>query len=197
MFLMCRSEVLHRLAKEARSAGDNEVKNSFSFMREKYTPSGVSMQHRSVEYFPYPVWCNETMKPEADLVERRRALLKQEINKKSLADVSRLAGKPDRQINDMVEGRKAFGDGVAREIGQKIRPDLPRDWLIFADNEWFDAADNIACFEKIGMSQREAKINGILRLLRSTSIDGIEQVEVQAEFAATKYPLNKQTRSFQ
>lgn len=94
MFLICRSDVSHRAAKAIRSEGDREVKNSFSVMVDEYTPSGVFTQHHTVDYFSNPVWCNEQMKPDVDLVRRRRALLKQEIDKKSLSDVSRLAGKP-------------------------------------------------------------------------------------------------------
>jgi len=108
--------------------------NCLSSMPAEITPPGVILQHHSVEYFAEPVWCNREMDPDEELVSRRRKLLKQEIARSSQADVARRAGKPDRQIGDMAEGRKAFGDSVAREIGPRLRPDLPRDWLIFADD---------------------------------------------------------------
>ncbi|MDR1708596.1 MAG: helix-turn-helix domain-containing protein [Candidatus Accumulibacter sp.] len=68
-----------------------------------------------------------------DIAQRRRELLKAEISKQGLSVVARRANKPDRQINDMAAGRKSFGAEIAAEIGEMIRPDLPRDWLIFAD----------------------------------------------------------------
>ena len=112
--------------------------NCFSSIPAKYTPHGVFVQHHSVGYFDSSIWCNKKMGIEEELVTRRRRLLKQEINKTSQADVARRANKPDRQIGDMAEGRKSFGDSVAREIGPLIRPDLPRDWLIFADEHLFE-----------------------------------------------------------
>lgn len=67
---------------------------------------------------------------DTEMVAARRKLLALEVESKGLANVSRMAKKPDRQISDMVTGRKAFGDRVAREIGPLIRPDLPKDWLL-------------------------------------------------------------------
>jgi len=48
--------------------------------------------------------------------------------------VAKKAGKPDRQINDMAAGRKPFGDRISKQIGPLIRPDLPRDWLIYPED---------------------------------------------------------------
>ena len=83
--------------------------NCLSSMAAEHTPAGVIVQHHSVEYFAEPVWCNHPMGTDEELVARRRLLLKQEIDKTSQADVARRAGKPDRQIGDMAEGRKSFG----------------------------------------------------------------------------------------
>lgn len=68
-------------------------------------------------------------------VAARRAILAIEIEANGLANVARKAGKPDRQINDMAAGRKAFGDRIARDIEPLLRADLPAGWLVFATPE--------------------------------------------------------------
>lgn len=70
------------------------------------------------------------------ITEARAKLLADEISRQGLANVARKAGKPDRQILDMAAGRKSFGDRIAREIGEKIRPDLDRSWLIYPEVEY-------------------------------------------------------------
>ncbi len=65
-----------------------------------------------------------------DIAAARRALLQAEVNRQGLANVARAAGKPDRQINDMIAGRKSFGEKVAREIESRLRPDLHAGWLV-------------------------------------------------------------------
>jgi len=68
-----------------------------------------------------------------EIVAARRTLLAREISSQGLSVVAKLSKKPDRQINDMAAGRKSFGDGIAKEIGPLIRPDLSRDWLVYPD----------------------------------------------------------------
>lgn len=68
------------------------------------------------------------------VVVGRRALLSREIESQGLSVVAKKAGKPDRQINDMAAGRKPFGDRISKQIGPLIRPDLPRDWLIYPED---------------------------------------------------------------
>lgn len=59
----------------------------------------------------------------------RRANLRRLVERDTLASVSRRAGKPDRQINDMIAGRKAFGEKVARAIEGNLDPSRPAGWL--------------------------------------------------------------------
>lgn len=61
--------------------------------------------------------------------EIRRKNLAMLVEKHGLAVVSRKVGKPDRQINDMLVGRKAFGEKVARAIEAAYDPDTPPGWL--------------------------------------------------------------------
>lgn len=68
-----------------------------------------------------------------ETVEARRALLSAEIKSRGLSVVAKAAEKPDRQIKDMAMGRKSFGDGIAKEIGPRIRPDLPKQWLVYPE----------------------------------------------------------------
>ena len=66
----------------------------------------------------------------AELIRARRDLLEQEVKRLGLANVARLVGKPDRQLADIIAGRKTFGEKVARDIGPLLRPDLPEGWLV-------------------------------------------------------------------
>lgn len=70
---------------------------------------------------------------DSPIVAKRRLLLQAEISARGLAVVAKVCQKPDRQILDMVKGRKSFGDGIARTIGPLLRPDLHPSWLILAD----------------------------------------------------------------
>ena len=67
------------------------------------------------------------------MISARKALLQAEVDRDGLAVVSRRAGKPDRQIKDMLTPRKTFGDRIARELEPVLRPDLPRGWLVYPD----------------------------------------------------------------
>lgn len=48
--------------------------------------------------------------------EIRKEILKKLVEKDGLTTVSLRLGKPARQINDMLAGRKSFGDKVARDM---------------------------------------------------------------------------------
>lgn len=61
--------------------------------------------------------------------EIRRKNLAALVDAYGLAVISRKVGKPDRQIKDMIAGRKAFGEKVARAIEQAYDPDAPTGWL--------------------------------------------------------------------
>ncbi len=66
-----------------------------------------------------------------NIVASRRELLDAEVARQGLSIVARLAQKPASQIKDMIAGRKTFGDSIAIEIGPRIRPDLPKEWLVY------------------------------------------------------------------
>lgn len=77
--------------------------------------------------------CNSLMNTIADV---RRANLRFLIERDGLSSVARRAGKPDRQLNDMVAGRKSFGEKVARAIESSLDPSLKPGWL---DQPIYDA----------------------------------------------------------
>ena len=63
------------------------------------------------------------------IADVRRANLRFLIERDGLSSVARRAGKPDRQLNDMVAGRKSFGEKVARAIELNLDPSLKPGWL--------------------------------------------------------------------
>jgi len=70
--------------------------------------------------------CNAAMNDAADI---RRANLRLLVERDGLSSVARRAGKPDRQINDMLAGRKSFGEKVARAIEKSLDPSRAPGWL--------------------------------------------------------------------
>lgn len=71
-------------------------------------------------------WCNPCM---SNLSDTRRAVLRSIVERDGLAVASRKFGKPDRQINDMLAGRKAFGEKVARAMEAAYNPSRTPGWL--------------------------------------------------------------------
>lgn len=69
--------------------------------------------------------CNAKM----DIADTRRKNLQRLVQSEGLSVVARKCGKPDRQINDMLSGRKSFGEKVARAIEKKYAPEKPAGWL--------------------------------------------------------------------
>lgn len=63
------------------------------------------------------------------IADIRRANLRRLIDRDGLSSVAKRSGKPDRQLNDMVAGRKSFGERVARDIEHRFDPSRPRGWL--------------------------------------------------------------------
>ena len=63
------------------------------------------------------------------IADVRRANLRFLIERDGLSSVARRAEKPDRQLNDMVAGRKSFGEKVARAIELNLDPSLKPGWL--------------------------------------------------------------------
>lgn len=64
-----------------------------------------------------------------DIQEIRRKTLAAIVERDGLASAARRFGKPDRQINDMIAGRKSFGEKVARAMESAYDPSLPSGWL--------------------------------------------------------------------
>lgn len=54
------------------------------------------------------------------IADIRRENLRALVEAEGLATIARRAKKPDRQINDMLAGRKSFGEKVARDIENKM-----------------------------------------------------------------------------
>lgn len=61
--------------------------------------------------------------------EIRRRVLSGIVKRDGLAETARRFKKPDRQINDMIQGRKAFGEKVAREMEANFDPNREPGWL--------------------------------------------------------------------
>ena len=70
----------------------------------------------------------DTKKPNVT-AEIRRKNLAALVKLHGLAALAHKVDKPDRQINDMIVGRKAFGEKVARAIEAAYDPDTPPGWL--------------------------------------------------------------------
>lgn len=143
-----------------------------------------------------------------ETVQARRDLLSAEIGKRSLSAVAEAAGKPASQILDMATGRKAFGDGIAKEIGPKIRPDLPREWLIYPETtdapyptssdsqpQRHIAMENVSEIPK-AMSLRELRINELKTISEQIDDDGLLELIGMAKLIRNQRPLSaKQTQS--
>lgn len=69
--------------------------------------------------------CNAAM----EISEIRRLNLSRLIKAEGLSVVAVKVGKPDRQLNDMVAGRKSFGEKVARAIEKAYAPSRAPGWL--------------------------------------------------------------------
>lgn len=69
--------------------------------------------------------CNAGM----ETAEIRRLNLSRLIKAEGLSVVAAKVGKPDRQLNDMVAGRKSFGEKVARAIEKAYAPSRAPGWL--------------------------------------------------------------------
>lgn len=67
-----------------------------------------------------------------ELAEIRRENLRAIIDRNGLAASARRFQKPDRQLNDMLAGRKAFGEKIARVMERNYDPSLPPGWLDIA-----------------------------------------------------------------
>ena len=135
------------------------------------------------------------------LAKLRADLLANEISKQGLSTIARLAKKPPSQIADMAKGRKTFGDPVSKEIGPLIRPDLPRDWLVFPEplselihpltlNEPPAAPYILDTTKK---SKRTTRTESINALLDKTDEEGLAVMLHEAEKVAAQYPRAKQT----
>lgn len=65
----------------------------------------------------------------SDLIEIRRQNLANLVDLHGLAEVARRTKKPASQINDMLAGRKSFGEKVARSIERAWDEKAPAYWL--------------------------------------------------------------------
>lgn len=74
--------------------------------------------------------CNDRM---SDVATTRRRNLERLVSEYGLAQVSKRMGKPASQINDMLAGRKSFGEKVARAI--------EKAWDATRAPLWLDAED--------------------------------------------------------
>ena len=64
-----------------------------------------------------------------DIAEIRRKNLAALVDKYTLAGAGRKFKKPDRQLGDMIAGRKSFGEKVATQMEKNYAPNHPLGWL--------------------------------------------------------------------
>ena len=64
------------------------------------------------------------------------------VERDGLAKASKKLGKPDRQINDMLAGRKSFGEGVALQMEFSYAPSLPPGWMSISTDSTLNDADD-------------------------------------------------------
>ncbi len=64
-----------------------------------------------------------------DIQQIRREKLAKLVDEYGLAVVAKRIGKPASQVNDMLAGRKSFGEKVARAIEVSWGADMPAGWL--------------------------------------------------------------------
>lgn len=63
------------------------------------------------------------------LTDNRLANLRMIVERDGLASAARRFEKPDRQLNDMLAGRKSFGEKVARAMEESYDPSRSPGWL--------------------------------------------------------------------
>lgn len=141
-----------------------------------------------------------------EITEARQHLLSLEIARVGLTPLAGIAGKPARQIKDMATGRKSFGDGVAKEIGPKIRPDLPKEWLVYplehldcTEGDFRKVEDPALAAEKPANlflieqpSPRDRRIQEIRDVLARTDETGLAVILHEAKKIADQYPIAAQ-----
>lgn len=64
-----------------------------------------------------------------DIQDTRRSNLQAMVDAEGLSVVAKKFKKPDRQIKDMLERRKSFGEKVARQMESNYDPTIPAGWL--------------------------------------------------------------------
>lgn len=93
----------------------------------QHTPFGEYNQHHLVNSpndFAHALILHMT-----DTAPIRRDNLRKLVDSYGLAEVSRRTKKPASQINDMLAGRKSFGEKVARSMERNWDETLPAGWL--------------------------------------------------------------------
>jgi DNA replication initiation complex subunit (GINS family) len=66
--------------------------------------------------------------------EARRSVLRKLVERDGQAEFARRVGRSPGQINDMLSGRKSFGEKVARAFEKKYDPSRPRGWMDIDEN---------------------------------------------------------------
>lgn len=93
---------------------------------EEYTVQCIDSS--TIRGIPHHVtkWCNQPMN---ELTEIRRANLRAIVARDGLSSAAKRFQKPDRQLNDMIAGRKSFGEKVARAMELSYDPSRRPGWL--------------------------------------------------------------------
>lgn len=132
---------------------------------------------------------------EDPVIQLRRLLLKAEVDAHGLAVVARRCEKPDRQLNDMIAGRKAFGDRIARELEGKLRPDLPHGWLLFPQSVGpsGQCAQTVRDGKIADLAKRKEDARPLMReiidLCMSMNDEGLKAAKATCAGLAQQYPL--------
>lgn len=126
-----------------------------------------------------------------DIQDIRRAVMASHIQRAFRGIARQFAlkvGKPEGQINDMLAGRKAFGEKVARAMATKL--DLPPDYFDHLTNVDQDKIENFAAMRKSSEYKVDpaAMINAIVQQLDATYL-----AELLGAAKLLKYQQDKDT----
>lgn len=111
-----------------------------------------------------------------DIQDIRRAKLQAMVDAEGLSVVAKRFNKPDRQIKDMLQKRKSFGEKIARQMERDYKPtSLPDRYF---DNDDKTITLNIEDRELLEIMRLTVKLSPKKRTsLRNFLDEGVEQGE--------------------
>lgn len=99
-------------------------------------------------------------KPDSPVVAARRKKLREWIDDKFAGVALRFAtaaGMPQSQVQDMLDGRKSFGEKVAAAVEAKSVPRMPENYLVRPDEPQGDSS-RMTVWKVLKITQEEAAL---------------------------------------